>query len=188
MGKVGEGTLLLIIIALVSTLILVKPSFAQTTEPSVPGSPGVGGFNVLIPSNVTLGSPLEVIVVAFYPNGYIDTDFTGHVSFSASKGTISPSMSGAFTEGSWRGLINMSDAGSDIAIYVNDGNGHTGKSAPISVYQPSPTPTSSSNSTPTPSVPEFSWLMILPLLLCIPIVLVTIKKGITKKLITRKQQ
>jgi hypothetical protein len=154
MGKVSEAILLLLIIVLVSTLIIVKPASAQTTEPSVSGSPGVGGFSVLFPSNsTTLGSPLEIIVVAFYPNGYIDTSFTGHVSFSASKGTISPSISGAFAEGSWRGLINMSEAGFDIVVYVNDGNGHTGRSDPISVYQP----------TPTPSVPEFSWLMTLPL-------------------------
>ena len=44
MGKVSEGTLLLLIIVLVSNLILVKPSFAKTTKPSVPESPGVGGF------------------------------------------------------------------------------------------------------------------------------------------------
>lgn len=40
----------------------------------------------------------------------------------------------------------------------------------------------------SPTVPEFSWLTILPLLLSIPIVLVTMRKRITKKLITRQQQ
>lgn len=54
--------------------------------------------------------------------------------------------------------------------------------SPISTQTPSPSPT------PTPSVPEFSWLTILPILLCIGISLVTIRKRITKKLITRKQQ
>jgi hypothetical protein len=169
MGKdVKSFSLLLVIVLAVFILAIIKPAFAQTTEPSVPGSPEVGGFSVLVPSNVTtLGSPLEVIVVAFYPNGYIDTSFTGHVNFSASKGTISPSTSGAFTDGSWRGLINMSEAGFDIVVAVNDGNGHTGRSSPISVHQQDPTPTSSltshPNSTPTPTVPEFSWLTILPL-------------------------
>jgi hypothetical protein len=38
----------------------------------------------------------------------------------------------------------------------------------------SPTP----NPTPTPSVPEFSWLMILPLLLFIPIALVIFRKRV----------
>ncbi len=162
MSSTSKGfSLLLVVILAVSGLIVVESAFAQTTEPSVLGSPGVGGFSVLFSSNVTtLGSPLEVIVVAFYPNGYIDSSFTGHVSFSASIGTISPSMSGAFTEGSWKGLINMSEAGSDIVVYVNDGNGHTGKSGPISVYQPSPTPT----------VPEFSsWTI--PLLLTVMVTL-----------------
>jgi hypothetical protein len=158
--------LVFVLVLVISSLTLVESALAQTTEPSVPGSPGVGGFSVLFPSNATtLGSPIEVTVVAFYANGYIDTSFTGHVSFSASKGTISPSMSGAFTEGSWRGLINMSEAGSDIVVYVNDGNGHAGKSGPISVYQPSPTPT----------VPEFSWLAILPFFVSVLLVAVYLK-------------
>jgi len=150
------------LVLVMSSLTLVESALAQTTELSVPGPPGVGGFSVLFPSNsTTLGSPLEIIVVAFYPNGYIDTSFTGHVSFTASKGSISPSMSGAFAEGSWRGLINISEAGFDIVVYVNDGNGHTGRSSPISVYQQNPTPaslpsSSSPNSTPTPTVSEFS--------------------------------
>ncbi len=102
------------------------------------------------------------------PASQVCRSFTGQVSFSASKGTVSPSMSGAFTEGTWRGLINMSEAGFDIVVYVNDGNGHTGRSKPISVYPQNPTPTpmpssSSTNPTPTPAVPEFSWLAIISL-------------------------
>jgi hypothetical protein len=163
------------VILAVSSLIMAESAFAQTTELSVPGSPGIGGFSVLVPSNVTLGSPFEVMVRAFYANGYVDRDFTGYVSFSASEGAISPSMSGAFTEGGWRGLINMSEAGSDIVVYVNDGNGHTGRSSPISVYQQNPTPTSSltslPNSTPTPSVPE------LPLIVT-PIIFMAILFGV----------
>jgi hypothetical protein len=177
MGSIGKGFLLLLLVILaVSSLMMVESAFAQTTEPSVPGSPGVGGFSVLVPNNVTtLGSPLEVRVVAFYPNGYIDTSFTGHVNFSASKGTIIPSTSGAFMDGNWIGLINLSEAGFDIIVYVNDGNGHTGKSRPISVFEQSPTPTSlpsssSPNSTPTPTVPEFSsWTI--PMLLTMTVAL-----------------
>ena len=163
MSKSVIISLFLVVIFAASSIILVESAFAQTTEPSVSGSPGVGGFSVLAPSNVTSGSPFEIMVFAFYANGYIDTEFTGNVSFSASKGTVSPSMSSAFTEGSWKGLIKMSEAGFETIVYVNDGNGHTGRSAPILVYQPSPTPASSPNPTPTPTVPEFSWLAILPL-------------------------
>ncbi len=162
MGSTRKGFSLLLIVTLaISSLIMIESAFAQTTGPLIPGSPGVGGFSVLFPSNgTTLGVPIEVMVSAFYANGYYDKDFAGHVSFSASKGIISPSTSGAFTEGSWRGLINMSEAGSDIVVYVNDGNGHTGKSSPISVYQPGPTPT----------VPEFSsWTI--PLLLTVMVTL-----------------
>ncbi len=39
---------------------------------------------------------------------------------------------------------------------------------------------------PTPTVPEFPWLTILPLLLAIPIVLVTARKRITKSLLLEK--
>ena len=180
MGSIGKGFLLILFVILaVLSLMLVEAAFAQTTEPSVPGSPGVGGFSVQFLSNgTTLGIPIEVGVSAFYPNGYYDKDFTGHISFSASKGTINPSTSGAFTEGSWRGLINMSEAGSDIVVYVNDGNGHTGRSAPISVYQMNLTPTSSANSTPTPSVPEFSWLAILPVFIFILSIAIIIGLGL----------
>jgi len=190
MGNIGKGfSLLLVISLLVSSLMVVESAFAQTTEPSIPGSPGVGGFSVLVPSNVTLGSPIELMVFAFYANGYYDKDFTGHVSFSASKGTISPSMSGAFTEGSWKGLINMSEAGFDIIIYVNDGNGHTGRSSPISVYQQNPTPTSlpsssSPNSTPTSTVPELPLYVIIALFSSITLVsvlILTLRKHQVKK-------
>jgi hypothetical protein len=169
-------SLFLVVIFAVSSIILVESAFAQTTEPSVSGSPGVGGFSVLAPSNVTSGSPFEIRVFAFYANGYIDTDFTGNVSFSASKGTVSPSMSGAFTEGSWKGLIKMSEAGFETIVYVNDGNSHTGRSAPILVYQPGSTPASSPNPTPTPTVPELSWLAILPLLAAIFFVAIRLKQ------------
>jgi hypothetical protein len=160
--------------------VTITPSFPQTTELSVSEDPGVGGFSVLVPSNVTLGNTFEVGLVALYANGYWDRNFTGSVSFSSSKGTISPSMSGAFTEGSWNGFINMSEAGVDIVIYVNDGNGHTGRSTPVSVYQMNPTPTSSANSTPTPSVPEFSFLSVIFLLAVASVSLVYIKRRKSK--------
>jgi hypothetical protein len=41
---------------------------------------------------------------------------------------------------------------------------------------PTPTATLTPTATPNPSVPEFSWLTILPLLICIPIVLIIIRK------------
>jgi hypothetical protein len=44
------------------------------------------------------------------------------------------------------------------------------------------------STSPTPTVPELTWLTIIPLLLAIPIVLFIIRKRITKKLITRQQQ
>jgi hypothetical protein len=94
-------------------------------------------------------------------------------------------MSGAFTEGGWNGFINISEAGSDIVIYVNDGNGHTGRSAPITVYQPSPTPTSSPNSTPTPSVPEFSFLGVIFLLAASSVLLVYFRRQRQQKLVNR---
>ena len=156
--------------------VTITPSFPQITELSVSEDPGVGGFSVLVPSNVTLGRTFEVGLFALYANGYWDRNFTGSVSFSSSKGTISPSMSGAFTEGSWNGFISMSEAGSDIVVYVNDGNGHTGRSAPISVYQMNPTPTSSANSTPTPSVPELSFLGVIFLLAVASVSLVFFKR------------
>ena len=44
-----------------------------------------------------------------------------------------------------------------------------------------PTPTPILTSTPTPSVPEFSWLTILPILLAAPIALITVRKRLQEK-------
>ncbi len=97
-------------------------------------------------------------------------------------------MSGAFTEGSWNGFINISETGFNIVIYVNDGNGHTGRSFPISVYQMNPTPISSANSTPTPSVPDaLSFLGVIFLLAVVSVSLVYIKSD-SPKLLSKKSK
>ena len=44
-----------------------------------------------------------------------------------------------------------------------------------------PTPSPTTSPTPSPSVPEFSWLTILPILLAIPIVLITVRKRLQGK-------
>ena len=44
----------------------------------------------------------------------------------------------------------------------------------------------SSPSTPSPSVPEFSWLIILPILLAIPIALITLKRECNEMFDTKK--
>ena len=46
---------------------------------------------------------------------------------------------------------------------------------------PTQTPTPSPSPSPTPSVPEFSWLTILPILLAIPLVLITVRKKLQGK-------
>lgn len=70
----------------------------------------------------------------------------------------------------------------NINLQVKDSLGHdTLVSSPefITVQSISPQPTSpDSTSSPTPTVPEFSWLTTLPLLLAIPIALVIIRKRI----------
>jgi hypothetical protein len=44
------------------------------------------------------------------------------------------------------------------------------------VYHPTAATSPTPNPTPTPSIPEFSWLTILPILLAIPIALITVRK------------
>ncbi len=88
-------------------------------------------------------------------------------------------VTGAFVNGFWSGEINLTRAGGTTLIYT-EGHGKQGRSNPIGVYDlpatptptktqtpaPSepPTPSTSHTALPTPthSVPEFSWLMILP--------------------------
>ncbi len=56
-------------------------------------------------------------------------------------------------------------------------------SAPsLTASQSTPSPSPSSIPTSTPSVPEFSWLTILPILLAIPIVLVIIRKTVSRNI------
>ena len=45
-----------------------------------------------------------------------------------------------------------------------------------------PLPSTTLSTTPTPSIPEFSWLTILPLLLAIPIVLVIVRKTVSRNI------
>jgi hypothetical protein len=76
-----------------------------------------------------------------------------------------------------------------ISLRITDSNGEseyqsfqpmgivvTVQSSPVASPSPSLPPTNS----PTPSVPEFSWLTILPFLLAIPIVLVIVRKRLQR--------
>ena len=93
----------------------------------------------------------------------------------------------------WWGTTNESAIAQSIYDFKNDFNLGTVTFVPFlttpnaeapSIYTPTPTPTPSSSQTPYPSptVPEFSWTVILPLLLCVFAVMLILRHRKTAKL------
>jgi hypothetical protein len=120
---------------------------ATATLSVVPGE--INHFIVSAPSNATAGVPFELVVTAVDAANNPVADFTGSVSLNASRGTITPSITGDFSGGVWTGAITLSDSGA-VVVTASDNAGHSGQSAPVNVVssslKPTPTPTPSSSS------------------------------------------
>ena len=84
-----------------------------------------------------------------------------------------------------------------ISLRITDSNGEseyesfqpigivvTVQSSPV--VSPNPSTPSTNSPSPTSTVPEFSWLTILPILLTIPIVLVFVRKRLKRKITQKK--
>jgi hypothetical protein len=138
-----------------------------------PATPTGEGYTQLI---VYLKSPNGV--GASSPNGpwvygNISTDPNGKATITFDVPTYS---------GKWYVFVDFGGHSYfNYSMFYIGGTWQTGFTvSPIKTPTPSPTatPTASPISTanPSPTVPEFSWLTILPLLLCIPIVLIIIRK------------
>ena len=75
----------------------------------------------------TAGVPFTITITAKNPFNTTLTNYSGTNILNVSTGTISPATTGAFSNGSWTGLVTLTDAGSGIWL-ITSGSGMSGTS------------------------------------------------------------
>lgn len=163
MSKIAVLLLALIFLCITITT-LALPIVGSATSSQGPSTLPVNSFDVTFHSayaqGVYAGELFPLAIFGIDASGTY-TGFYGTIYLSLENGTITPSTI-TRVNGSWIGRVSVT--GTNLAVItVHDSQGHTGKSAPLNIYEATPTPTIALP-TPTPSVPEFSLLAILPLL------------------------
>jgi hypothetical protein len=163
-------------------IFLFPISAIYTSTVTAEGSKPVNSFFVLLPGMEGIdftaydGVPFKIFAFAYDAEGNQTTNTNGNIFLSVQNGTITPSTFGPAHEGLYAPMVTIT--GTNLAIItVSDSQGHTGKS--IAIHLVSPTTSSPSPSpipSPTPSVPEFSWLIILPLFFSILSIAVLTRK------------
>jgi len=91
----------------------------STTVEFVPGGLATFEFN-LISSPQTAGTPFSITIWAKDAYGNVATSYTGPAALSDFLGSISPSVTGLFSGGSWTGSVTLTKAGTTWII-VQDG-------------------------------------------------------------------
>ncbi|MBS1796695.1 MAG: CSLREA domain-containing protein [Acidobacteria bacterium] len=86
-----------------------------------------------ISSPKTAGTPFNITITAQDSGNNTVTGFTGTVNLTTTAGTISPTVSGAFTAGVATVSVAVTQSGTGKTISVNDGAGHTGTSNTFTV-------------------------------------------------------
>ncbi len=81
-----------------------------------------------ITSPQSADTPFSINITAKDQYGNTATGFGGTVTISDATGTISPTSSGTFSNGTRTQTVTITQARSDVWITVNDGFGHTGTS------------------------------------------------------------
>ncbi|MBO3840465.1 MAG: DNRLRE domain-containing protein [Candidatus Brockarchaeota archaeon] len=71
--------------------------------------------------------PFSITITAYDAYGNVKTDYTGTNSLSDTTGTINPTITGAFVNGRWTGMVTISRIGSNIKI-TTSGAGKSGES------------------------------------------------------------
>jgi hypothetical protein len=88
-------------------------------------------FNA-VSSPQTSGSAFGITITAKDSNGNTVTSYTGTLSLSVSSGTVSPTVTGAFSSGVWTGSVTVTPPSSGVAITATDGT-HSGVSNSFTV-------------------------------------------------------
>jgi len=76
--------------------------------------------------------PFSITITAYDAYGNVKTDYTGTNSLSDTTGTINPTITGAFVNGKWTGMVTINKIGNNIKITTN-GVGKTGESNAFNV-------------------------------------------------------
>jgi len=65
--------------------------------------------------------PFSITITAYDAFGNVKTDYTGSNSLSDTTGTISPTVTGAFVNGKWTGMVTINKIGNNIKITTSGG-------------------------------------------------------------------
>jgi len=71
--------------------------------------------------------PFSITITAYDAFGNVKTDYTGTNSLTDTTGTINPTVTGAFANGKWTGMVTINRIGSNVKI-TTSGAGKTGES------------------------------------------------------------
>ena len=134
----------------------VPGPYADTVTASFGGVQGTASVNIIIPpvhhftfqtiaSPKYAGLPFQVTITARDSSGNAIIGYSGPANLSSSTGSITPSVTGSFTNGVWSGQVTIANPGTGISIATNDG-GATGTSnsfdiaasvsSPCSIWSP----------------------------------------------------
>ena len=108
---------------------------AQVTSTAATVTVNAALLNQFVFSSVgtqTAGTSFSITITAENAYGNTITNYTGTNTLSVSTGTISPTSTGAFSNGVWTGTVTVTDAGSGVTISTS-GSGMTGTSGSFTV-------------------------------------------------------
>ncbi len=87
-----------------------------------------------IPSPRFVNVPFAVTIQALDATNGMFTDFTGPALLSSTNGMpVNPTVTAAFAQGTWTGLINISQPATNLVLRVAGGNGEAGLAKSINV-------------------------------------------------------
>jgi hypothetical protein len=84
-----------------------------------------------------VNAPFTVTLEALDAANGIFTNFNGNVALGSTNGiAVAPSISANFIQGSWTGLLTVSQPATNLVLTANDGLGHGGLANPINIVSP----------------------------------------------------
>ena len=97
------------------------------------GSAGVDHFSFSAISDQSAGAPFLVTLTAEDAYGNVATGFNSAVAIDDQTGTVSPNITGSFSQGVYNCMLTITQTYVGNYLAVNDGLGHTGQSATFDV-------------------------------------------------------
>jgi hypothetical protein len=83
---------------------------------------GLDHFAFTTVANQTVDSAFSITIIALDTYGNIATGYSGTPTLSLSAGTINPTSTDAFSDGTWTGTVNINSAGFDVTIEATEGS------------------------------------------------------------------